>query len=421
VANIDGDDAENFLNGTSAADVINGFAGNDVLFGDSGDDTLNGGAGFDTLDGGTGDDVLDGGADLDLASFQMVPFGITIDLNVAGPQAIGGAFGFDTLISIESVAGTSYNDTLIGNGDVNNLIARGGNDIVLGGAGTDPQLNGGPGDDILDGGPGIDTASYNSEATGGVTVDLRIAGPQAVGGGLGIDTLISIESLRGSNFADTLIGDDQDNVLAGLPGNDILDGGLGIDMASYAPATSSVTVNLAKQNVPQLISAQEGNDRLIGIENVRGSIYNDRLTGNAGANLLQGGSGDDIVDGGRGNDTVTGGPGADVAKGGAGADVFLFLPGQIASGPVLDRIGDFNHRQGDTIDLSGLDAVEGGGDDGFSFIGGGSFSSVAGELHCVRSGRSFVLEGDTDGDGAADFAISLLGVRSLLQLSDFIL
>jgi hypothetical protein len=64
--------------------------------------------------------------------------------------------------------------------------------------------------------------------------------------------------------------------------------------------------------------------------------------------------------------------------------------------------------------------IDGGSDDGFSFIGSSGFNGVAGELHYLRSGRTVMLEGDTNGDGAADFSISLLGVRSL-QFADFVL
>ena len=57
----------------------------------------------------------------------------------------------------------------------------------------------------------------------------------------------------------------------------------------------------------------EGADELRGIENVIGSQYDDRLYGDAGANLLQGGGGDDGLFGGVDavEDTLSGGDGAD--------------------------------------------------------------------------------------------------------------
>jgi len=47
--------------------------------------------------------------------------------------------------------------------------------------------------------------------------------------GQGTDTLSGIENPSGSNFADTLVGDDGPNLLMGGPGRDILDGGRGSD------------------------------------------------------------------------------------------------------------------------------------------------------------------------------------------------
>jgi Ca2+-binding RTX toxin-like protein len=52
---------------------------------------------------------------------------------------------------------------------------------------------------------GLDTATYVN-STAGVTVDLRIQGVAQNTGGEGIDTLIGIEYLTGSNFGDTLRG-----------------------------------------------------------------------------------------------------------------------------------------------------------------------------------------------------------------------
>ena len=50
---------------------------------------------------------------------------------------------------------------------------------------------------------GNDTADYHQHATGGVTVDLNITTAQIPGGGMGTDTLTSIENLLGSSFRAT--------------------------------------------------------------------------------------------------------------------------------------------------------------------------------------------------------------------------
>src|ERR687891_378388 len=69
----------------------------------------------------------------------------------------------------------------------------------------------------------------------------------------------------------------------GGAGGDALDGGAGLDAASYAGSDAGVTVNLAT-------GAGSGGhatgDTLTGIENVIGSIHADTLTGNGGDKKL---------------------------------------------------------------------------------------------------------------------------------------
>ena len=88
-------------------------------------------------------------------------------------------------------------------------------------------LDGGAGNDRLDGGTGVVTASYSS-ATAGIKVSLAVSGPQNTGGA-GIDTLIGIENLTGSAFADTLTGNGGANALSGAGSSDLLEGGAGND------------------------------------------------------------------------------------------------------------------------------------------------------------------------------------------------
>ena len=95
-----------------------------------------------------------------------------------------------------------------------------------GGTGND-SLAGGVGDDVLDGGPGIDLISYAS-ATVGVTVDLGDP-DEFQDTGEGIDQLISIEDVRGSEFSDDLTGSAAANRLMGGQGGDILFGAGGAD------------------------------------------------------------------------------------------------------------------------------------------------------------------------------------------------
>jgi hypothetical protein len=97
------------------------------------------------------------------------------------------------------------------------------------------------------------------------------------------------------------------------------------------------------------------------------------------------------------------------------ADIAAYNLGRILPTP----FSDFKHAQGDKIDLAAIDAIDGGGDNAFSFIGADSFTGVAGQLHYVASAGGVTIEGDTNGDSVADFSISVLGVASLVS-GDFI-
>ena len=100
----------------------------------------------DYLDGGDGDDLLDGGAGLDRAAYSVgATAGVTVDLNIVGVAQNTGQ-GIDTLIGIEHVSGTRFDDVLTGDGG-DNWIWGGsdgsgvtGNDILSGGGGNDLDL-----------------------------------------------------------------------------------------------------------------------------------------------------------------------------------------------------------------------------------------------------------------------------------------
>jgi Ca2+-binding RTX toxin-like protein len=274
--------------------------------GNSLDNRITGTAGNNTLQGGLGNDTLDGGAGTDTASYAGTTAGVTVTLASSAAQNTVNA-GTDTLISIENLTGSSFNDTLTGNTGAN---------LLQGGLGND-TLNGGLGNDSLDGGTGTDTASY-AGASAGVTVTLASSAAQNTVNA-GTDTLTSIENLTGSSFNDTLTGNTGANLLQGGLGNDTLngglgndtlDGGLGTDTASYTGATAGVTVTLATPGVAQN-TVNAGTDTLTSIENLLGSDFNDNLTGDAGANVLDGGLGDDTLNGGAGADSLIGGDGND--------------------------------------------------------------------------------------------------------------
>ncbi|MCJ8057317.1 type I secretion C-terminal target domain-containing protein [Shinella curvata] len=252
--------------------------------------------------------------------------------------------------SSENINGTSAGeriDAKEGNDIVN---AGGGNDVVYGRTGNDKlsgeagddTLVGGAGADQLNGGSGTDTASYVN-ATSAVVANLRAASSNA--GEAKGDTYTSIENLRGTNFNDSLVGNDARNRL---------DGG-------------------------------SGNDQMFGM------------------------NADDTLVGGEGSDKLVGGLGADQLFGGFGADTFIFVNISDSIVAVRDMINDFSRAEGDKIDLSAIDAREtAAGDQAFTFVGTSQFSGTAGELRYSKKEDTYVY-GDVNGDGNIDLSIRLDG------------
>ena len=173
------------------------------------------------------------------------------------------------------------------------------------------------------------------------------------------------------------------------------------------------------------LSGGSGDDDLIGgdgNDNLSGGSGSDYLEGDAGADILLGGAGRDFLYGDGGNDKVRGGAGTDDLYGGTGADRFVFDDHEFGgmSRSTADYIGDFNHSEGDRIDLHLVDAVAGGADNAFDFIGSHGFTGVAGQLRYFLSDGDTFVQGDTNGDGLADFLIFLDGSHSLVA-GDFVL
>jgi Ca2+-binding RTX toxin-like protein len=251
---------------------------------------------------------------------EIMPGTVNNDVIFGGPadELIDGLQGDDTLV------GQGGADTLEG-GEGNDILAEGpadaGDDVLRGGPGND-GLFGGAGNDLLDGGEGSNTLTYLS-ATAGVTNDLAISGPQTIGGGMGVDTLLNFARLGGSAFNDTLLGDDGHTIFAGSPGDDYMDGRGGADAVFYGAATSGVTVDLSNTG-PQTIGGGMGVDTLLNFKFIGGSNFGDYLRGDRLANGIVGNAGDDTIEGHGGADRLIGAAGNDHLDGGAGHDVARF-------------------------------------------------------------------------------------------------
>jgi Ca2+-binding RTX toxin-like protein len=373
---------------------ITGGEYRDQFFGDDGANTLLGMANDDVLEGRGGGDTLNGGAGRDVAQYTSSPLGVDVDL-LRATQLLGDAAG-DRLISIEEVRGSNFGDILRG--------TNAGVGEVLFGGGGDDTLEGRSGADTLNGGSGFDFASYESSGTPllgfgvGVNVLLPRPGfiPAETGGHAAGDTLVSIEGLIGSAFADTLTGNDERNelrggdgadTLSGLGGTDTLrggngadklyggtqkdtlDGGFGndlldgggddIDTADFSSWTGytiaqSIRIELGLNGADGIAERKSlsvlETDTLRLIENVQGSNWAETIKGNELSNNLHGGGGADRLEGGGQNDVLNGGLGLDTLVGGTGLDGFKFDTALGAGN--IDSIVDYNVAD-DTIYLGG--------------------------------------------------------------------
>lgn len=258
-----------------------------------------------------------------LAATATSPAAVTCAGEVA---TIEGSNGPDTLIGTPSndvILGYGGNDQIVGAGGGDRICAGAGDDVVLADDGSDLLFGedgddimvGAAGNDVIDGGAGYDTVTYQF-APAGVGASL-VGGTGS--GGEGEDELRGLEALFGSAYDDTLVGssgddtllgvggDDQlygrdgSDVIAGGGGEDLLVGGAGVaDVALFTFEQSPVVADLENERA----TVASETDRLLGMEGLLGSPYDDVLRGDSAENVIAGGDGDDVMDGRGARDQV---------------------------------------------------------------------------------------------------------------------
>ncbi|MEM1169864.1 MAG: calcium-binding protein [Cyanobacteria bacterium P01_H01_bin.35] len=282
--------------------------------------------------------------------------------------------------------GTNHDDVLTGyqlddKGGALFLPAAAGDDQLYGYKGND-KFYGGGGNNILNGGDGSDTVLYvHSPAR--VRVDLNPVGnkiyAEVNNPWGGIDKLYDIENVVGSDYNDTLIGNNKPNVLASAKGHDEMTGRGGADtfvfstgdrniakmgqssaldfgtktITDFNPAEDKIQIdvkayydhykkvdfdyvhfsdnnqltigtghgvatleNISQNQIADVLQKIE----FIGEVNTSGTSGVDILIGNSDNNDLRGWNGDDYVYGGDGDDILYGREGKDVLLAGDGND-----------------------------------------------------------------------------------------------------
>jgi Ca2+-binding RTX toxin-like protein len=292
------------------------------------------------------------------------------------------------------------------------------------------------------------TDALNASAvTSSSIIDLQAGAASAIAGkAMTIAVGTVIENAYGGDGDDTLLGNAANNRLVGDRGKDNLDGRLGDDTMLGGRGSDTYKVHDAGDVVNEAAYGGNGQDLvkslisfsldnatavlgaverllLLGGKNIDadGNNLDNNITGNTGKNVLFGASGDDNLHGGGGNDVLRGGTGRDLLLGGGGKDAFDFnsLNTSHVTAGGRDLIEDFSHGQ-DRIDLEGIDAKTGGGNQAFHFIGNHGFTHEKGELRYKFVGPDTLVLADVDGDGSADFAIALHGHKNLVA-NDFVL
>ncbi len=426
------------LNSTRFGDVVQGayalkpggtdrLAGIEIVGGGSGHDSITGSAAAESLAGGMGDDTLDGGGGHDIVFYDYLSAGAPLPwrgvvLDLTAGTATDPWGGQDRLRNIESAWGTQRADDMTG-------VALGIRTWLRGLAGDDTLRAPAAGTMV--------TADYAADPTG-IEADLA-AGLVRDGWG-DTDSLVLIDHLRGSDFADRITGNAAANWLDGGAGDDTLEGGEGNDTLNGEAGDDLLRGGEGADRLDggvgdDTLDGGEGNDTLIGglgddlyyvdspadVVSERSDGGHDRVhadipgggyllaawveelvllgttffgIGNASDNLILGNDMPNWLDGGIGNDTINGGRGNDTVFGQAGADLFVF-----EQGTGLDTIGDF---------APGLDRIQ------LLGFGFDSFEQVQDRMHQIGSNLLIEL--------ASGDALVLNGVsKASLTAADFLL
>lgn len=134
-----------------------------------------------------------------------------------------------------------------------------------------------------------------------------------------------LENVVGTELADRLFGNAEDNVLEGrggddtfhaFAGNDVYDGGEGTDTALFVQAAGGIIADL---EAGVAVAGDDVNE-LISIENLAGGVGDDLISGTAGANVLTGNGGADALIGRGGDDTLVADELDTTLDGGEGSD-----------------------------------------------------------------------------------------------------
>lgn len=301
--------------GTPGDDIFEGTKNGDTMQGLGGNDTYTVNHSMDSVVEAAGE-----GTDDHVKSFITYTLAANVEhLTLMGVNIINGY-------------GNELNNYITGNGAANVLKGNAGNDTLAGGAGAD-KMSGGEGDDTYY----VDNINdFIDEVSTGYdvvfsSVDYRLAS--------GVEKLTllgsAIRATGNTGSGNDLIGNDRDNIIDGLTGEDRMEGGLGND-TYYVDDTGDLVVEAAGEGLADHIVTSVNYTISANVEHITGSgvgnliltgnELDNRITGNAAANTLKGGAGNDVLNGGAGADSMEGGDGHDVYYVDNSADLVIEKP-----------------------------------------------------------------------------------------------
>jgi len=334
------------LLGGNADDTLRGGDGDDELIGNGGDDSLRGGDGDDRLEGGAGDDSLtiangadwaDGGSGTDTGSLDKSES----DLD----------FVFDARLAATSNGQTLADGTHVRNIERWDIDLGSGDDTVTTYVLGKRDINLGSGDNTIV----IDHRGQSTVLFAMVGSIINVPS-FLVSVGTVYDTATDRIWIRGADHV-TVYGGQAADIISGLVGGDILDGGGGADTFLYRTASDSTASSMDRIRafqsgvdridllavsptsvswVQQTDASDSSTYNLVTVQTAGGAMairvdgalaMSDFLI-EAGRQII-GTPADDLLDGGGGNDFIDGTAGADRMAGHGGDDVY-----------VVDQAGD---------------------------------------------------------------------------------
>jgi Ca2+-binding RTX toxin-like protein len=225
-----------------------------------------------------------------------MPRNVTIEQEIQWRLTVGPTSTFPTIAAAMAAAGT---------GDIISLEAGYGNENALV---TVDGLS-------FDGGPS--STDINLQLATGISA-ITLLGTAPI-------------NLADAPDANTVVGNDGDNIISVSSGVDVITAGNGTDrlIIDYSAATASITGTT--------VDVTDGGTHAVtftGVEDftISTGSGNDTITVADGSNVLNTGAGDDtittgngpnIIDGGANNDTITAGAGANTINGGSGNDTII--------------------------------------------------------------------------------------------------